>query len=723
MDIGTITAGVELRDEVTGQLVKFADATDEATTALSKFQGQAEAGAGGGLGSVASAFSAISSVALDVASRIGGMASEFVGFASHLTDLSARTNISTDALQRLSAQGLTVGVSLESMTGAMRYFNKALESDKAERVFAALGMSAQQLKDMAPDEALNKVGRALAGIEDPAQRATLGMQLLGRNWMQIAPAFSSEAIEAADRIKDLGFAIDKDLIAAGDNLGDQLDILSLGWDTFQRDIGGAIASTPALTEVVKFLQEKLAELCKWVVTNQDAVRGWIKDGILVAVDAINVAVSVIWGLGMGLLELAKTYYRVQEAFLIVKNMVAPSEQTSNAIDQMAIAIQGVESVQAKWTAGAVAVTNGLEEVRARVTATTTAVTGLATAQTKQAEATKTVVSAGMSDKDVKALERFETGELLKQELKVNEMRTAALPIMQTQLGQMQAHHATMIASATARLGDAAASDQGKAALERYIAALRGEEVQLIKNQALKWSGKNQGEVAVIQLRQLTMEMQLAGGASQMTGTRLFEAKQKLEELIAKATEAKVPYEEFANANLMLQNVNEQLAVNGLPAVESGMSRVMTAAQAATGQMQTFTGATQQATTAAQGFGKSTAADSLVGGTGQVAGNFNWAAYYKRIAPEMGRLNLGSGVGTMGFGIPSFAGGSGGVQDFGGGTLAVLHGRESVVPEGQTAGGSNLAAEIRALRDDIRNVLPAAIGKAYRDATFRAAAVR
>jgi hypothetical protein len=103
---------------------------------------------------------------------LGAAAMSAISYADSLARLPDVTGISTDALQRLEAIGAASGNTLQQLTGAVTQMQNRLASGDQSAVSAVnqLGLSFTALRQMQPDEQLIAIGKAIAGIQDPAER-------------------------------------------------------------------------------------------------------------------------------------------------------------------------------------------------------------------------------------------------------------------------------------------------------------------------------------------------------------------------------------------------------------------------------------------------------------------------------------------------------------------------------------------------------------------------
>lgn len=190
------------------------------------------------------AFDAIKGAVMDVA--------EFTG---KLTDLSAKTGVGVEGLQKLKFAGEQSGVSLEQMTaGVTKLQNSLAEGDKsAVGAVKHLGLSVDDLRKMQPDQMFATLAGKIGEVADPADKAKLAIDLFGKSGAEMLPAMTSEFSELYNSAERLGIVLDEQTVAAGDAFGDQLTVLQAQGQAF---MANAIAPLmPLLTMLMSLLSE------------------------------------------------------------------------------------------------------------------------------------------------------------------------------------------------------------------------------------------------------------------------------------------------------------------------------------------------------------------------------------------------------------------------------------------------------------------------------------
>jgi len=113
------------------------------------------------------------------------------------------------------------GVATDAMTNASTKFTKALdtmsvEGHKGQEALEAIGLSLSDIENMSADERMNVLTEALAGVDDKTERATLGADLFGGTWKEIAPIVDL-GTEAMNKAKDSANIISEgDLVKANE---------------------------------------------------------------------------------------------------------------------------------------------------------------------------------------------------------------------------------------------------------------------------------------------------------------------------------------------------------------------------------------------------------------------------------------------------------------------------------------------------------------------------
>jgi hypothetical protein len=187
--------------------------------------------------------------------------------AGNISDLAAKTGLSTDAIQRMKAVADQTGTSLDTFTNAAFKLGVNLSegTTKTRQAVAELGLEYGRLRAMKPEEQFATVVRALENVDSAQERNRLGTALFGKQFADMAAAVE----QGYSQIADAASVSTNAQIQALDRAGDALA-------KFQHDVRTGLQSM----------------LGNAVMTLQDIERG--ADALTVAQKA-GIAVSTLWG--------------------------------------------------------------------------------------------------------------------------------------------------------------------------------------------------------------------------------------------------------------------------------------------------------------------------------------------------------------------------------------------------------------------------------------------
>lgn len=149
-----------------------------------------------------------------------------------LSDLSGRTGETAGNLLILQRAFDNTGAGAEKVGPTINRLQKALvEAGQGaagpSEAFNRLGINFTELAGKTPTEQLQELGKKLSEVQDPAERSTLAMQLLGKSGGELLPllsGFSDEVQTAKDQLGSLPEVMDRSA-GAFDQLGDGIAVV------------------------------------------------------------------------------------------------------------------------------------------------------------------------------------------------------------------------------------------------------------------------------------------------------------------------------------------------------------------------------------------------------------------------------------------------------------------------------------------------------------------
>lgn len=187
----------------------------------------------------------------DIAKKLADAAKEAASFADEVLTLSAKTNISTDALQGYMYAAELVDVSVETITKSMQRNIRSMGSaadGTAQYVnaYKQLGVAVQDSNGDLRDsqEVFWELIDALGQLTNETERDEIAMTLLGKSAQDLNPLIEAGADrmrELADEAASVGYIMSAETLSTLGSLDDQLQRLDGAATAAKNALGAALA--------------------------------------------------------------------------------------------------------------------------------------------------------------------------------------------------------------------------------------------------------------------------------------------------------------------------------------------------------------------------------------------------------------------------------------------------------------------------------------------------
>ena len=246
-----------------------------------------------------------------VAAPLAASTKIFARYGDSLDKMSIRTGIAVDALSELDFAASQTGTSLDDLAKATLRMNRRLGritagqgSSEQVKALEALGLSAQRLESLSPEQRLLAIADAMSKMADPAEAAGLAQRAFGQGVDAILPLLlqGRQGIEALrQEARDLGLNIDPAEARAAAQLTDAWDKLFKVGRRAAFAIGAALA--PRITDLTDRIRTALRIGLEWVKNNGEIIRtiALVTAGVLaggIALIGLGTAIGLV-GFALG----------------------------------------------------------------------------------------------------------------------------------------------------------------------------------------------------------------------------------------------------------------------------------------------------------------------------------------------------------------------------------------------------------------------------------------
>jgi len=217
-------------------------------------------------------------IAVQLVSFLKDAVTSSLEYADALSNLSARTRISVEDLQKLEAVGRPASVSMDDMATAAAALFKNLDSKAGKDAIEKLGLDYATLRSLKPADMMLEIGIAIQKIEDPVEAANASTALFGKTFSAVAASMTDDAKKAAASATTLSEAQVKSLDMIGDMWDELTDRVSKGTKSWIADMGLRLLAYKNLYDYIKGSPMPALDPPKPPPNNlKPVVKSWITD--------------------------------------------------------------------------------------------------------------------------------------------------------------------------------------------------------------------------------------------------------------------------------------------------------------------------------------------------------------------------------------------------------------------------------------------------------------
>jgi TP901 family phage tail tape measure protein len=246
---------------------------DKLTQGLSKAQAQLSRFGT----SIASLGARLTGLGAAIVAPLAASVKSFASLGDQIAKMSRRTGVAVEALSQLKYAAEQSGTSIEAVGSALfrmsrRVANAGTGMGPATRALEELGLSAQKLSQLAPEEQFLTLVEALNSLGDENLSKQFGFEIFGRQFEDLLPLIQQgqSGIRALmQEFDSLGGTLSKLDAERAEALADAFNRLRTSFRAMTAQIGVAFADN--IVKILDAITQVVVKAQEWIRINQDVV--------------------------------------------------------------------------------------------------------------------------------------------------------------------------------------------------------------------------------------------------------------------------------------------------------------------------------------------------------------------------------------------------------------------------------------------------------------------